>query len=205
MAHLNEEFFYAWVFDGSAPSAAESSHLATCPACQDQLAAIQQLASELNIAKASEPSPAAVARYVQLYTQIQGAPSFTQRLTEFIVAHLQWDGRRQPAWQGVRNTQVASYRLLYATAAAEIELLVAPQEGRFQIEGEVVPLDESATLLPARCELHTSSHAELIDTVACRPDGRFHLAQVPAGQYRLAFVPASGPTIVIEQLELQSS
>lgn len=203
MAHLNEEFFYAWVFDGSTPSAAESSHLATCSTCQGQLAAIQQLAGALQVAKASEPSPAALARYAQLYTQIQQAPSLTQRLRELIVAQLQWDGRRQPAWQGVRNTQVASYRLLYATAEAEIELLVAPREGRFQIEGEVVPLADGARLLPARCELHESSNAELIDTAACAADGRFHLAQVPSGQYRLAFVPDSGPTIVIDQLELQ--
>lgn len=203
MAHLNEEIFYAWVFDGSTPNAAESSHLAECPTCQGQLATIQQLAGALNVAKASEPSPAALARYAQLYTQVQQAPSFTQRLSEFIVAQLQWDGRRQPAWQGVRNTQVASYRLLYATAEAEIELLVAPREGRFQIEGEVVPLADGATLLPARCELHASSNAELIDTTACAADGRFHLAQVPSGQYRLAFIPDSGPTLVIDQLELQ--
>lgn len=203
MAHLNDEFFYAWVFDSSTPSAAERSHLAECTTCQGHLAAIQQLAGALHIAKASEPSPAALARYAQLYTQVQQAPSLTQRLTEWIVAQLQWDGRRQPAWQGVRNTQVASYRLLYATAETEIELLVAPREGRFQIEGEVVPLADGATLLPARCELHESSNAELIDTAACGADGRFHLAQVPSGRYRLAFIPDSGPTIVIDQLELQ--
>lgn len=203
MAHLNDDFFYAWVFDGSVPSATERSHLAECPTCQEQLAAIQQLAGEFNVAKASEPSPAALAHYAQLYTQIQQAPSFTQRLTDFIVAQLQWDGRRQPAWQGVRNTQVASYRLLYATANAEIELLVAPREGRFQIEGEVVPLDDTTTFLPARCELQGSTSADLIDTTECPPNGRFHLAQVPTGQYRLAFVPVSGPTVIIEQLELQ--
>lgn len=203
MAHLNEEVFYAWVFGGSTPSVAERSHLAECILCQGQLAAIQQLASELTVAKASEPSPAALARYLQLYAQVQQAPSLPQRLAEFMVAQLQWDGRRQPAWQGVRNTQVASYRLLYATADAEIELLVAPREGRFQIEGEVVPLDDTITLLPARCELYESRSMELIATAECTPDGRFHLAQVPIGQYRLSFVPASGPATVIDKLELQ--
>ena len=203
MAHLTEAIFYEWVFDGSTPSTAERSHLEQCTACQAQLAGLYQLAGALQIAKASEPSPAALARYAQLYSQIQQAPSFAQRLTEFIVAQLQWDGRQQPAWQGVRNTQVASYRLLYATAQAEIELLVAPREGRFQIEGEVIPRTEPTTLLPARCELHDRMRAELIDATDCPADGRFHLAYVPTGQYRLAFVPASGPTLVIDELELQ--
>ena len=203
MAHLTEANFYEWVFDGSAPSTAERSHLEQCTACQAQLAGLYQLAGALQIARASEPSPAALARYAQLYPQVQQAPSFAQRLTEFIVAQLQWDGRQQPAWQGVRNTQVASYRLLYATAQAEIELLVAPREGRFQIEGEVIPRTEPTTLLPARCELHDSTRAELIDTTDCQADGRFHLAYVPTGQYRLAFVPANGPTLVIDDLELQ--
>lgn len=203
MAHLTEAIFYEWVFDGSKPSTAERSHLAECTACQAQLAALNKLAGALQIAKASEPAPAALARYAQLYSQVQQAPSFTQRLSEFILAQLQWDGRQQPAWQGVRNTQVASYRLLYATASAEIELLVAPREGRFQIEGEVIPRTEPTTLLPARCELHDSTGAELIDATDCPSDGRFHLAYVPTGQYRLAFVPTSGPTIIIDQLELQ--
>lgn len=203
MAHLTEESFYAWVFDGSTPSRAERNHLDECTACQAQLAGIYQLASALQTAKASEPSAAALARYAQLFTEIQQAPSFAQRLTEFIMAQLQWDGRQQPAWQGVRNTQVASYRLLYATAEAEIELLVAPREGRFQIEGEVIPLIEPTTLLPARCELHDRTSAELIETAECQADGRFHLAYVPTGHYRLAFVPVSGPTLMIDTLELQ--
>lgn len=203
MAHLNEEFFYAWVFDGSVPSAAERNHLDNCTACQGQLTAVQKLASELHIARASEPAAAALARYSQFYAQVQQAPSLSQRLTEFIIAQLQWDGRRQPAWQGVRNTQVASYRLLYATTEAEIELLVAPHEGHFQIEGEVVPLSEPTTFLPARCALQDSTSTEIIGTAACQPNGRFHLEHVPTGQYRLSFVPAMGPTIVIDKLELQ--
>ena len=203
MAHLTEAIFYEWVFDGSTPSTAERNHLEQCTACQTQLAGLYELAGALQIAKASTPSPAALARYAQLSPQIQQAPSFAQRLTEFIRAQLQWDGRQQPAWQGIRNTQVASYRLLYATDQAEIELLVAPREGRFQIEGEVIPRTEPTTLLPARCELHDSTRAELIDTTDCQADGRFHLAYVPTGQYRLAFVPANGPTLVIDDLELQ--
>lgn len=203
MAHVNEANFYAWLFDGSSPNAAEQSHLDGCTTCQAHWAAVQTLASELHIARASEPSGAALTRYAQFYAQIQQAPSLTQRLTEFIIAQLQWDGRRQPAWQGVRNTQVASYRLLYATPVAEIELLVAPHEGRFQIEGEVVPLGDLPPLLPARCELQDNTRAEIIDTVTCQADGRFHLAQVPTGQYRVSFIAASGPTIVIDQLELQ--
>jgi hypothetical protein len=203
MSHISEENFYEWLFAGSTLSIAERVHLDECAVCQTQWATMQSLVQELQIAKASTPSAAAYARYFQFYDQVEQALSLAQRFTAFITAQLQWDGRQQPAWQGVRNTQVASYRLLYGTKQAEIELLVAPREGRFQIEGEVVPLTEPTTLLPARCELQDVASAETIDTTECQTSGRFHLGNVPIGRYRLCFVPTTGPTIVIDDLELQ--
>lgn len=203
MVHINEENFYDWLFGGIAPSAAEEQHLAGCAVCQAQWAAVQTLGQELQIAQASNPSVAALTRYFQFYDQVEQALSLGQRFTAFITAHLQWDGRRQPAWQGVRNSQVASYRLLYGAKQAEIELLVAPREGRFHIDGEVVPLTEPTTLLPARCELQDMVSAETVNMTECQASGRFHLSNVPTGRYRLCFVPTSGPTIVIDELELQ--
>lgn len=203
MAHLNEETFYQQLWDGNGLSADEEQHLAGCAACQAQWAAVQMLGQELQIAKASTPSSAALNRYFHFFDQVEQALSVAQRFTAFITAQLQWDGRRQPTWQGVRNTQVASYRLLYGAKQVEIELLVAPREGRFQIEGEVVPLTEPTTLLPARCELQDMHSAETINTTECQASGRFHLSNVPTGRYRLCFVPTSGPTIVIDELELQ--
>lgn len=203
MAHLNEETFYQQLWDGNGLSADEEQHLAGCAACQAQWAAVQMLGQELQIAKASTPSSAALNRYFHFFDQVEQALSVAQRFTAFITAQLQWDGRRQPTWQGVRNTQVASYRLLYGAKQVEIELLVAPREGRFQIEGEVVPLTEPTTLLPARCELQDMRSAETINTTECQASGRFHLSNVPTGRYRLCFVPTSGPTIVIDELELQ--
>lgn len=203
MTHISEETFYAWVFEKINAGTAEHSHLEACAACQKHLAAIQKLAHELQIARASEPTPAAFARYFQLYEQVQQAPSLFQQVAAFITAQLQWDGRRQPTWQGVRNSYVASYRLLYGTDQAEIELLVAPREGQFQIEGEVVPLEEPTTLLPARYELQNVVNGETIYTAECQSSGRFHLDDVPSGHYRLCFVPLIGATIVINDLELR--
>lgn len=203
MEHISEEIFYDWLLESSTPSAAEEQHLIHCAACQAQWATVQTLGRELQIARASTPSSAALNRYFQFYDQIEQALSVAQRFTAFITAQLQWDGRRQPAWQGVRNTQVASYRLLYGAKQAEIELLVAPREGRFQIDGEVVPLTEPTTLLPARCELQDMVSAETVNTTECQTSGRFHLNNVPTGRYRLCFVPTTGPTIVIDELELQ--
>lgn len=203
MAHINEETLYHRLLDGGTLGVDEEQHLADCATCQAQWAALQTLGRELQIARASTPSPAALNRYFQFFDQVEQALSLAQRFTAFVTAQLQWDGRRQPAWQGVRNTQVASYRLLYGAKQAEIELLVAPREGRFQIEGEVVPLTEPTTLLPARCELQDATSAETIETTECQASGRFHLGNVPTGRYRLCFVPTSGPTIVIEELELQ--
>lgn len=164
MAHISEDTLYHRLLDSGTLSADEEQHLADCAACQAQWAVMQMLGRELQIAKASTPSPAALNRYFQFFDQVEQALSFAQRFTAFITAQLQWDGRQQPAWQGVRNTQVASYRLLYGAKQVEIELLVAPREGRFQIEGEVVPLTEPSTLLPARCELQDMRSAETIDT-----------------------------------------
>lgn len=203
MAHISEDTLYHRLLDSGTLSADEEQHLADCAACQAQWAVMQMLGRELQIAKASTPSPAALNRYFQFFDQVEQALSFAQRFTAFITAQLQWDGRQQPAWQGVRNTQVASYRLLYGAKQVEIELLVAPREGRFQIEGEVVPLTEPSTLLPARCELQDMRSAETIDTTECQVSGRFHLGNVPTGRYRLCFVPVSGPMIVIDELELQ--
>lgn len=203
MAHINEEMLYHRLLDGGILSSDEEQHLADCAVCQAQWAAVQTLGQELQIAKASTPSPAALNRYFQFYEQVEQALSLAQRFTAFITAQLQWDGRQQPAWQGVRNTQVASYRLLYGAKQVEIELLVAPREGYFQIEGEVVPLTEPTTLLPARCELQDAGNAETIETTECQASGRFHLSNVPTGRYRLCFVPNSGPTIIIDELELQ--
>lgn len=203
MMHIHEATFYAWVFEKINASTAERIHLEECTACQTQWASIQKLAHELQIAKASTPTAAAFARYFQFYDQIQPAPTLWQQVAEFITAQLQWDGRRQPAWQGVRNSYVASYRLLYATEQAEIELLVAPREGQFQIEGEVVPLTEPTTLLPARYELQNVSNGETVYSAECQRSGRFHLDAVPSGHYRLCFVPSTGATIVINDLELR--
>jgi hypothetical protein len=203
MAHITEETLYHQLLDGRTLSAGEAQHLAECDACQAQWATVQTLGRELQIAKASTPSPAALNRYFGFFDQVEQALSLAQRLSAFVTAQLQWDGRRQPAWQGVRNTQVASYRLLYGAKQAEIELLVAPREGRFQIEGEVVPLTEPTTLLPARCELQDADSTETIETAECQASGRFHLSNVPTGRYRLCFVPTNGPTIVIDELELQ--
>lgn len=203
MAHITEENLYAWVFDGSLATAAERSHIAQCPTCQQQLVAIQQLARELAIRKASEPSPTALARYSQLYTQIQPAPSLMERMAALLTAHLAWDGRQQPAWQGLRNSQVASYRLLYATDQAEIELLIARREGQFQLEGEVIMGEAATASLPIRCELQERVRAETSHTTACEPSGRFHLRAVPPGRYRLFLIPDAGATILIDDLDLQ--
>jgi hypothetical protein len=203
MAHIPEELFYQWVFDGSSASAAEGEHLEICPVCRTNYAAVQRLGQEVRIAQASTPSAAAIARYQQLYAQVTQAPSLVQRVTELITAHLQWDGRQQPTWQGVRNPQVTSYRLLYTTEQAEIELLIVPRAGSFQIEGEVMPLTEVTAVLPAWCEVTNAADGETLYAAESQPNGRFHLGDMPGGRYHLSFTTPTGPTLVINDLELR--
>jgi len=202
MMHTAEEAFYQWVFDGLTPNAVEQEHLAACVTCRTQLAAVQRLADELQIAQVSEPSTAALVRYSQLYAHVTQAPALVERLAQFITATLQWDGRRQPAWQGVRNTRVASYRLLYATDQAEIELLVVPSEGAFSIEGEIIPVHESAAILPVRCELQSVSSGETVTVTESQANGRFRLNHIQAAHYRMFFTLQRGPAIIIDDLEL---
>ncbi|MEZ4730283.1 MAG: hypothetical protein R3E79_24405 [Caldilineaceae bacterium] len=200
--HIAEELVYQWVFDNLTPTTTEQEHLAACAACHAQLVAVQRLAGELQIAQASKPSAAALTRYSQLYTHVEQAPTLVEQLATFITATLQWDGRRQPAWQGVRNSHVASYRLLYATAQAEIELLVVPSEGAFAIEGEIIPGQEATDLLPMRCELQNMASGETVTMAESQANGRFRLSHTPAAHYRLFFTPQHGPAIVIDDLEL---
>jgi hypothetical protein len=47
MTHLDEEVMAQWALDGSEPEADAADHLATCPHCQETLAELRELSTEL--------------------------------------------------------------------------------------------------------------------------------------------------------------
>lgn len=199
--HIAEENFYQWVWDGLPLSAAEQSHFDVCTTCQASLAALQRLAQELQIAQASTPTGAVLARYTQLYAQIEQAPSLAQRITTLITATLQWDGRQQPAWQGVRSTGVRRYRLLYMAPRAEVELMVEPQADRFTVEGELLPLTDEA-LLPALLELQDAATGQTLIETESDEEGRFHLSALSSGRYTLLITAPMGAALLLKDLEI---
>ncbi len=79
MAHITEETLYHQLLDGHTLSAAEAQHLVECAVCQAQWAAVQTFGRELQIAKASTPSSAALNRYFGFFDQVEQALSLAQR------------------------------------------------------------------------------------------------------------------------------
>src|SRR5262249_23117368 len=136
--HLGEDRLVRFVFEQSVLSDDQAAHLAGCRECQEQLQAWQQLQGELSVAQQSQPSPAAYARYAQLFSQAPPPPSPFKQVIQWANALLAWDSRQQPALQGVRSPVRTGYRLLYNTQYTEIDLMVTPHAALFNLEGEIL-------------------------------------------------------------------
>jgi hypothetical protein len=147
-------------------------------------------------------------RYAALFAQVQKRPTPLDSLWQTVRAALTWDGRMQLAVQGVRSGALARYRLLYQCAAAEIELLIEPvsapgssQSGALRrVEGEIVGTGQAAAA-PALVQLVDTEGVAVLETEA-NADGRFHLAAVPPGSYRLLITLPEELTIESEPLEI---
>lgn len=202
MTHLDQDRLYAFAFDGEQPDGAATTHLAGCAACRAQLAELTALATNLALARQSTPSEAALSRYTQLFAQIPAQPSPLASFIETIRASVLWNGREQSQTQGLRTAGPAGYRLLYATPQAEVELLVEPHDGTFTLEGEVLPIQEGAPLLPMWLELQEQPAGTLIQTGESDAQGRFRLSGLPAGVYALYLLPPTGAALLLETLEL---
>ncbi len=212
--HLTEEQLFGVAFSVSPLSAIESAHLAACTLCQTQLAKVQLLSRELAVAKWSEPSTAAKERYAALFetartntaTPLTAINSWLGALAETVKASVMWNGRDQLLAQGVRNASTASYRLLYSTEQAEIELLIEPVAGHFKVEGELLPMQQEGQILPVLLELYegplSAPAGSAIFSGESDDEGRFHIPPMPAGAYSLCLVPPQGAIIVVDPLEL---
>jgi hypothetical protein len=199
MEHLHDEEIHAHLFDGQPLAPAAQAHLAGCAECRGQVAAWQRLAGELAIARRSAVSPAAEARYAALFAAVeQPDRSLAARVTAWLTATLTWDSRSQPLAAGVRGAGVAAYRLLYAGADSEVELLVEPANGTRRIIGEVMGAAEGVALV----ELSEGAAAEPAYAAESTPDGRFHLERVVPGRYRMTITPATGAIVEVDMLDL---
>jgi hypothetical protein len=201
MNHLTPDQIYNAAFEPQTlADAAAAAHLATCTTCQAEIDSLRPLVQELDLARRSAPSPAAMARYAQLFAQVQTRGTLAGRLLETVRAALRWDSRQQPILQGVRSGAAVAYRQLYATASAELEIHVEPQQHLFRLQGELMAVDEAQQLAPALVQL--AGEAARLHVTESDADGRFAFAGLARGRYRLTVTPAQGDGLEIDALEI---
>lgn len=200
-AHIPLERLHALVFDHDTDLAV-TAHLETCPTCRQQVDALRQLQLDLEIARRSQPSPAALDRYHDMFANVQTKPSPLQRITQAIQALLTWDSRMQPALMGVRSSGQHSYRQLYAAGDAEIEWMVEPVGKLRRVEGDVIDssLQEAApsTLL---VEL-VGQDGEVNHIVETDAEGLFRFEHVTPGIYSAVITRPHAATIEVAGLEI---
>lgn len=200
MSHLASEHLYAAVFDQIPLPVEAAEHMAQCADCRRAHAELAALAHELAVQRAAAAPGAAIDRYAALFAHVQQNPTPLRALWRSFTALLTWDSRQQPALQGVRSVAAAGYRLLYASAEAEIELLVEGDGHLFRVHGEIVAPEEHP-LAPALVQWLTPA-GELRYETQSDAGGQFALRGVDPGLYRLAIVTAPGDSIFVEALEI---
>lgn len=200
MEHLDDAQLNSLVFDGVALADDGRLHLQGCVTCQQALQAIQFMASELTVARRSVLSPAAQQRYASLFAHVQRQPSLLQQLWQAVRATLTWDSRQQPVFQGVRGAAM-TYRLLYETPQAAIELMVEAGQELRHLEGEVALEAGETAVTPLLVQLVAPDGA--LPHVTMTDDfGRFYLDDVTPGAYHLLLTLADGTLLVVQDLEI---
>jgi hypothetical protein len=193
---------WAAALDQSGWSEQEAAHLAECPACREQLGRVALLASELWIARRSEPSAEAMNRYSALFAVVQrkrarGVGDLLGALRGLLV----FDSRLQSA--GMRAGAADTYSLLYETEDADIELYIQPlRDARLRVEGELSPAGEGGPYGAALIQLIPSEPGRAVAEVESE-NGRFRFDRVAPGSYLLSITPAQGRVLEIEKLELE--
>jgi hypothetical protein len=201
MNHLSSEQIYLYLREQNALPDEQVQHLAGCNTCRQELAQIERLFSELQVARRSQPAPATLERYRQLFQHVQQQPGILRGLVERLRATLIWDTRAQLLGQGVRNNAYSHYRLLYNATQAEVEMLVTPRTIACEIQGEITPLTSAGLRLPALIQLQPT-----IDAISYEAEsngqGRFYFDHVLPGRYILSITPVTGALLEINALEI---
>lgn len=203
--HIHEDRLLVLAFANASTAASEATHLARCTDCRARLQEYALLERELLVAKLSEPSAAAQQRYAAMFEHARvNATGIVERLAQFadaVKASVMWNGHARLAADGVRSASTTSYRMLYGTEQAEIELLVEPVGGHFKIEGELLPLQGPEAALPVWLELYQAD-GHVSFSGESDGEGRFHIPAMAPGEYALYLVPPVGSPMLIEALEL---
>lgn len=201
MTHLTDDQLFAYAADRLSLSPEAQAHLDACGDCAVRGAQMAYVARELAVARNSAVTPEQRRRYFALFSQIQPAARLSPaKVWQRLVATLTWDSRQQPGFAGVRGGNTA-FRLLYASAAAEVEFLVEPSAAGQRVQGEILDLGKSDLALPALVQLMDTAGVAQFETTT-DVWGRFRLDAVSARRYDLLLTPAQGPEIMLDGLDL---
>lgn len=204
MAHLTNERLYAHAQDSARLSEDEQAHLATCSRCRRELDAIAALVAELRIAQASQPSADALRRYEAIFQEYGPARrGALERAWNWIAASLVSDSRTQPLPEAARSVQADSYRLLFDSPQADIELFVEAAGQARRIQGDVITIDEEETAAgPALVQLQDSRTLAVRFETWTDNEGRFQFDAVPPGDYKLLVTDPTDNMLEISGLSI---
>jgi hypothetical protein len=206
MTHLDPGILYSAALNAEPLGGEAADHLAGCEECGAALAELQGIARDLTVMRTYEPAPAALERYYATFAHVQQQPEGLVALWRSFKAMLVWDSRQEPALQGIRGgISGTSFRLLYATDQAEVEMLVEPEGRFFRTQGEIIAQEDDETpagaLTPALIQWIDSEGRVRYETES-DVRGLFSQRNIMPGTYRLSIVSAVSPMIEIEALEI---
>ena len=201
--HLTDDQLYQRIIDKEALSAESMHHLNACSYCLSRSNSVLHFIQEIKIARRSQPSTQALQRYTALFRYVEqnSQPSVVAEIWNALRATLLLDSREE-AWAGTRSANVASYRLLYTTERADIELLVEPSNRGRRLEGEILTLDQDDQMTPALLQLHNITANTVLHETECNELGRFQFEEVQPDQYQLLITPLHGATIQVDSLSI---
>ena len=202
MTHLSEDQFYNYVFDHSPLADAEAAHLLSCSHCQLQLAQIQKMFEQIQLRTQSLPTQQALARYEKLFVHLPQPPNKLETIVQRLYAQLVWDSRKQLSLQGVRNAALRNFRLVHTTEWVEVDVVLTPEQTNFNLEGELIPVQEDELILPALLQLQLPEQDKFYETETTE-QGRFSFEGIVAGSYVLLITPTVGKRLEIEGLKIE--
>lgn len=213
MQHLSQEQLYQSVLDQQALSPDQRAHLKSCTECQSEVQAIAALVQELRLARSSTPSRQVVERYAEIFRE--HGPKQRNRLEKawnWVTATLIADSRAHPLPTATRSVRADSYRLLYDSPQADVELYIERTGQSRRLQGDVMLLstdDESVEDVGAKpvqgellVQLQNENTLEVLFETVTNAEGRFQIEGVPPGQYRILVTGESDDLLEINELSL---
>jgi len=202
MSHISQDKLIAIALDEVELDGADVSHLEECPLCRHGLEAAILLHRELKVAQQSTPSAAALERYVAAFeVALRQTDSLLGRLSQWVQAQLALDSRVTPLAAGVRSGRIGSYRILFTSAYADVEVMVEDDGGLRRLEGEYMEIDERGAL-PVLVQLQNKASGGLAAEAESDRAGRFWLTGVEPGHYSLILTDQVGEIVEVSKVEI---